>query len=125
MKLHYKQNKEFVTSEVANINKEVRSLVKTKTFPECYKCGDTIIFDVIVFEEGSDNYLVCSEDCKKNMTEYYEKLKIGPPCGMCAAPGCTLACGQCQVVKYCGRRCQIFHWKNAGHKTSCIAAKKE
>lgn len=125
MKLHYKQNKEIVSSEVRNIKKEIRSLVKVKTFPECYKCGDIVMFDVVVFENESDNYLVCSDECKNKMIEYYDKLKIGPECAMCGTPGCTLACGQCQTVKYCGRNCQVFHWKNGGHKTTCDSAKKE
>lgn len=29
-----------------------------------------------------------------------------------------LSCKQCQQVAYCGRECQVSHWKN-GHKASC------
>ena len=27
-------------------------------------------------------------------------------------------CGKCREVRYCGRECQVFHWK-LGHKTRC------
>ena len=29
------------------------------------------------------------------------------------------ACGKCKAVWYCGRKCQVEHWK-AGHKKDCI-----
>ena len=33
------------------------------------------------------------------------------------------ACGKCKAVWYCGRDCQVQHWK-AGHKTDCIKEEK-
>lgn len=34
----------------------------------------------------------------------------------------NMACGGCQVVKYCGRDCQVNHWKES-HKTKCKTLK--
>ena len=35
-----------------------------------------------------------------------------------AAKGKLSGCSGCHVAKYCGRECQVAHWK-AGHKTDC------
>ena len=37
-------------------------------------------------------------------------------CGVAAT--CLKACTRCRSVVYCGRDCQVGHWK-AGHKKSC------
>ena len=44
-------------------------------------------------------------------------------CGHCGASGTPLkACSGCSIVLYCGRDCQVAHWK-AGHKKDCKARK--
>ena len=47
-------------------------------------------------------------------------------CAYCAAqaPSVTSlkSCSRCGIVLYCGRDCQLSHWK-AGHKKSCKAHK--
>ena len=47
-------------------------------------------------------------------------------CAYCAAEapsGTSLkSCSRCGIVLYCGRDCQLAHWK-AGHKKSCKARK--
>ena len=49
-------------------------------------------------------------------------------CGHCAAQassGTSLkSCSGCGTVVYCGRDCQVAHWK-AGHKKSCKARKSK
>ena len=41
----------------------------------------------------------------------------------CANPSCgeegDLTCSKCKSVRYCGKRCQTWHWKN-GHKLQCF-----
>jgi len=42
---------------------------------------------------------------------------------MCAGNLCDeeaeLACSKCKTVRYCGKECQAWHWKN-GHKARCF-----
>ncbi|KAL8030245.1 hypothetical protein ABFX02_14G274000 [Erythranthe guttata] len=38
-------------------------------------------------------------------------------CEVCFSPT-TTRCKQCKAVRYCSRRCQIFHWRQ-GHKDEC------
>ena len=43
-------------------------------------------------------------------------------CGRSPDEGETFnRCSRCKVVPYCGRACQVHHWKN-GHKQTCGAA---
>ena len=45
-------------------------------------------------------------------------------CGALEAPGgaALKPCARCKSVVYCGRECQIEHWKApGGHKSSCSA----
>ncbi|KAL3634025.1 ubiquitin-specific protease [Castilleja foliolosa] len=56
-----------------------------------------------------------------------EELVIGPglspgrklqhQCEVCLSPT-TTRCKQCKAVRYCSRKCQIFHWRQ-GHKDEC------
>ena len=32
-----------------------------------------------------------------------------------------LSCSRCQLVFYCGKECQVQHWKRGGHTRFCIA----
>ncbi len=41
-----------------------------------------------------------------------------------AATGKLSKCSRCNVAKYCGRDCQLAHWK-AGHKAECKALAAE
>ncbi|RPA81046.1 hypothetical protein BJ508DRAFT_118721 [Ascobolus immersus RN42] len=46
--------------------------------------------------------------------------KPGPTiCGFCDTPKCLVKCGRCRTVWYCGRDCQVSHWKE--HKLSCAS----
>ncbi|KAK6130719.1 hypothetical protein DH2020_035536 [Rehmannia glutinosa] len=40
-------------------------------------------------------------------------------CEVCFSPT-TTRCKQCKAVRYCSRKCQIFHWRQ-GHKDDCRA----
>ncbi|HIB77694.1 MAG TPA: tetratricopeptide repeat protein, partial [Flavobacteriales bacterium] len=42
-------------------------------------------------------------------------------CVCCAKPGSSSRCSKCSAVLYCGRECQVQHWKT--HKKSCAAVK--
>ena len=33
------------------------------------------------------------------------------------------SCSQCKAVKYCGKACQVEHWKEGGHKKACFIVK--
>ena len=44
-------------------------------------------------------------------------------CWNCDKPNCHLRCGQCHIPYYCGRECQVSHWKSK-HKQACQAIKK-
>ena len=46
-------------------------------------------------------------------------------CAACAAPLAHTAphCGRCQT-RYCGRPCQVQHYKEGGHKALCKKIKK-
>ena len=43
-------------------------------------------------------------------------------CAACTKPDAPSHCGKCKVVKYCGRECQLKHWKEMGHKKRCCKA---
>ena len=30
------------------------------------------------------------------------------------------SCSRCKAVKYCGKACQLKHWKEGGHKKICL-----
>ena len=40
-----------------------------------------------------------------------------PHCVVCGKPS-SAHCGNCKAVHYCGRDCQVKHWKD-GHKHAC------
>ena len=44
-------------------------------------------------------------------------------CAACTKKNASNRCAKCKVVKYCGRDCQIKHWKH-GHKKRCNKAKE-
>lgn len=44
------------------------------------------------------------------------------PCIVCNKLHCKLRCGGCGTVSYCGKECQLGHWKE--HKGACKAARK-
>ncbi|KAL4458300.1 hypothetical protein ABPG75_013165 [Micractinium tetrahymenae] len=46
-----------------------------------------------------------------------------PTCSGCGKPSLELrACSSCRLARYCGRECQLAHWKE--HKAACKAARK-
>ena len=51
----------------------------------------------------------------------------GTVCDHCGKPAATvrkmLACGVCQLVRYCSSACQVAAWK--GHKKACNAEKEK
>lgn len=48
-----------------------------------------------------------------------------PPCDGCAQPFTgTMQCSRCESVFYCGRECQLSHWK-AQHKAECAQLKQQ
>jgi hypothetical protein len=52
--------------------------------------------------------------------EFLEDLK---PKDMCYGDSCDeeaeLSCSKCKMVRYCGKECQSWHWKN-GHRPRCF-----
>ena len=41
-------------------------------------------------------------------------------CGKGSSADCVLVkCGKCELIRYCGRDCQLRAWKELGHKRSC------
>jgi MYND finger len=48
-----------------------------------------------------------------------------PPCDGCSQPFAgTMQCSGCESVFYCGRECQVSHWK-AQHKAECAEMKQQ
>lgn len=47
---------------------------------------------------------------------------------MCGKSSCAeeaeLQCAKCKTIRYCGRDCQTWHWKN-GHKLMCFKTESE
>lgn len=43
-----------------------------------------------------------------------------PRCAQCGKPGASKRCSRCQTEAYCGRECQVKHWKK--HKAACDLA---
>ena len=54
-----------------------------------------------------------------------QRKMILTACAACAAPLSHTApqCGRCQT-RYCGRPCQVQHYKEGGHKALCKKIKK-
>lgn len=120
MELNYKYNKTIVTIQSDNVRKEIRRLVKTSEFPECYVCGEIALFDQQIVTDVGDTtsvFITCSTECHDKIKKHRGLLKIGPPCVLCGVAGCTQQCGKCGV-HYCCRQHQVYHWKN-GHKKIC------
>ena len=64
--------------------------------------------DAIKVIEESERFVKQScANCKRNAECFSEKLK---------------QCARCKAAWYCGRECQVKHWKD-GHKTDCIRQK--
>ena len=43
-------------------------------------------------------------------------------CANCGAADLPLnACDRCKITQYCGKACQVQHWKHGGHKERCVA----
>ena len=73
--------------------------------------------------QNNGNYLLyrvmCSAEC--HSTAYnLTSLKAGVPdysCELCKKEA-ALGCNRCRKVRYCGRECQVAHWK-LRHKNEC------
>ena len=53
-------------------------------------------------------------------------MKLIKSCGACAIPLPDLGAKQCSNCKtgYCGRSCQVQHWREGGHDKLCKKIKK-
>ena len=72
-------------------------------------------------------YNVIDEQVTKNVADEFGVSKmILQHCANCnqqePALGDYKKCNQCKAVVYCGRKCQLAHWK-AGHKKVCAKKK--
>ncbi len=62
---------------------------------------------------------------KMEVSTTSKKSTIFEECANCAASANSVtlkSCAKCMLVKYCGRACQLQHWKSGGHKLFCIAS---
>ena len=50
-------------------------------------------------------------------------MRVCSNCGTAAAEGSSgvtlKPCSRCKAVVYCGKECQMQHWKAGGHKAGC------
>lgn len=54
-----------------------------------------------------------------------DRLPDYPACDGCGSEYCgTMECTACASAFYCGRACQVNHWKNGGHKAECPTLKE-
>lgn len=54
-----------------------------------------------------------------------DRLPDYPACDGCGSEYCgTMECTACGSAFYCGRACQVNHWKNGGHKAECPTLKE-
>jgi len=44
-------------------------------------------------------------------------------CERCGKTEDLLKCARCKIVSYCSKECQVFHWKQGGHREICGAMK--
>lgn len=76
----------------------------------------------LCIEQGMNEKRKCIENELNNAYRFQEQeinSRINAcPCGK-NKRGCVLkVCSKCNTVKYCGRQCQVQHWRN-GHKAAC------
>jgi len=78
------------------------------------------------------NYALASrwyrKAAERGLQESKDALSNLPPCpqvcancGVVEKTGAVILkpCGRCKVVKYCGKVCQMQHWKDGGHQSTC------
>ncbi|KAJ7666951.1 hypothetical protein DFH06DRAFT_1185125 [Mycena polygramma] len=52
--------------------------------------------------------------------EFLEELRSADEChGNSCDEEAELSCSKCKMVRYCGKECQAWHWKN-GHRAHCF-----
>jgi hypothetical protein len=82
-------------------------------FPESQRIEMKGLRDVLTSIEASEG-----NTCLCLMREHLEIQMVD----RCAKGGCVgnaeLTCARCKSVRYCGKECQKWHWKN-GHKLRC------
>ena len=58
-------------------------------------------------------------DLKQQREDAQQTRPVATPCSGCGKAGATLKCGRCKAKHYCGRECQVAHWKHR-HKEECV-----
>ena len=61
--------------------------------------------------------MVMKESLRQKKTEEKQRKNV---CSNCGKMNVQLqVCSLCHSVQYCGRECQVIHWKKGGHKKEC------
>ena len=70
---------------------------------------------------GSTNQ---ASQCEPPPPKAAADLNVCADCGISGdSKGVKLnSCSQCKAVRYCGKACQLKHWKEGGHKKVCCIA---
>ena len=101
----------------------------------CYKCGVPVTKDDRHVCAACGNAAFCAK-CKEgahsctgvrvsaSRTTNLSNFHNPPKCAHCSKQGSAASplhkCSTCKAVMYCGRECQLAHWK-LGHKADCAA----
>lgn len=73
----------------------------------------TIAYQLMVAGNDQDPEL---ERDYREYNQYRGEMKYG--CAICGKVGRLFKCTECEVLSYCGKECQVVHWKG-GHRDTC------
>ncbi|KAK1222047.1 hypothetical protein PQX77_015146 [Marasmius sp. AFHP31] len=109
----------------ASVDKDVRARLRTKLEASIKQCKGRLEELQLIEMERLHGLLGAVEflpgDQYASSTRGYLEGQVD----MCRRPDCyegdeaSLRCSKCKCTRYCGKKCQTWHWKN-GHKLNCF-----